>query len=179
MAQPLCHFEPLTVSPKMKWLNRKKQLSHFQEFAITKYSVSPLFWEKVEPLWETGYYKWLKVAQRLSNATIYPGRPPIRQLPHDKRCQKTISFAPNVVNFLSKLYRGGAEGWGPGSRPRNLRQPHPELPAGCRKIAANCRQPAGCLPAACRQISRSNSESFINFLMMSSTELDRDLGRAR
>ena len=37
----------------------------------------------VEPLRETGYYKWLKVAQRLSNATIYPGRPPIRQLPHD------------------------------------------------------------------------------------------------
>ena len=67
----------------MKWLNRKKQLSHSQEFAILKYNVFPLFWEKVEPLWETGYYKWLKVAQRLSNATIYPGRPPIRQLLHN------------------------------------------------------------------------------------------------
>ena len=91
MAQPLCRFKPLIVSPKMKWLKPKKQLSHFQEFAILKYSVFTPFWEKVEPLWETGYYKWLKVAQRLSNATIYPGRPPIRQLPHHNRNQSPRS----------------------------------------------------------------------------------------
>ena len=62
-------------------------------------------------------------------------REPVRDL----RVEELLG-EPNAVNSLSKLFRGGAEGWGPGSGPRTPRQPYPELPAGCRKLA-------GCLPA--------------------------------
>ena len=71
-----------------------------------------------------------KEAKKLLIKILHWGRPS-----HPLLLLWALAVQTNVVNFLSKLYRGGTEGWGPGSGPPNPRQPYPELPAGCQEIA--------------------------------------------
>ena len=61
----------------------------------------------------------------------------------DRAAFKRLLGPVNVVDSLSKASFFIGKGGGvsrPGSGCRNPRQPYPELPAGCRRIATNCRQ---------------------------------------